>query len=127
MFLTGLGHEGGIPLTDINSVLHHATAHQHGPADFPYDREPLEVRDWPHWKAPINRDRLYDFYAKEADYFRGVAASGTPVPTLLKEFPGLDGGTLGHWATTMRRRGLAVLGMTPNWAPCRPIFSAAPA
>ncbi|MDP6557393.1 MAG: heme-binding domain-containing protein [Pirellulaceae bacterium] len=96
-FLMRLGRADGIPLADIDSVLQHATAHQHGPADFPHDRDPLEAGDWPLWKAPINRDRLYDFYAKEADYFRGVAAAGASVPPLLKEFPGLDGGTFGHW------------------------------
>ena len=41
----------------------------------------------------MNRDRIYDFYAKEADYFREQEV----IPSLLPEFPGLDGGTLGHW------------------------------
>lgn len=96
-FLHGLGREDGIPLSDISAVLQHATAHLHGAADFPYARAPLHIADWPHWNANVNRDRLFDFYAKEADYFRGVAASGATVPPLLQEFPGLDGGTLGHW------------------------------
>ena len=39
------------------------------------------------------RDRVYDFYAREADHFRAMVSP----PMLLPEFPGLDGGTFGHW------------------------------
>ncbi|HVJ81952.1 MAG TPA: DUF6797 domain-containing protein, partial [Planctomycetia bacterium] len=69
------------------------TAHSHAPAKFAWKRDPLHPEYWPGWKLPVNRDRLYDFYAKQADYFRVQK----PVPPLLAEFPGLDGGTLGHW------------------------------
>ncbi|MCA9091715.1 MAG: hypothetical protein KDA90_24155, partial [Planctomycetaceae bacterium] len=41
----------------------------------------------------MNRDRLYDFYTKQAEYFR----IQHHVPRLLAQFPGLDGGTQGHW------------------------------
>ena len=63
------------------------------PAAMPLDRAPLEPEFWPSWRSPVNRDRIYDFYAKEAEYFmaRPVAHG------LLPAFPGLDGGTLGHW------------------------------
>ncbi len=47
----------------------------------------------PTGKHPVNRDRLYDFYAKEAEHFAKLAE----VPSLLPQFPGLDGGKLGHW------------------------------
>ncbi len=96
-FLAGLGQPDGLPLADIGHVLHHATAHLHGPAEFPLTKEPLRRADWPHWDAEVNRDRLYDFYAKQADFFRGLAREGQRVPPLLMPFPGLDGGTLGHW------------------------------
>ena len=49
--------------------------------------------DWPNWQHPVNRDRVYDFYAKEAEYF----SKQPTVPSLLPPFPGLDGGKLGHW------------------------------
>ncbi len=62
-------------------------------AEFPHDRAPLQPELWPNWKEPVNRERDYDFYAKEADYFR----TQNPRPALLPEFPGLDGGTHGHW------------------------------
>ena len=41
----------------------------------------------------MNRERIYDFYAKEAEYFR----KQSPVPLLLPPYPGLDGGSHGHW------------------------------
>jgi putative heme-binding domain-containing protein len=64
----------------------------HAPAMFPHDRAPLRPDLWPNWQHPVNRDRIYDFYAKEAAYF--LRETG---PALLPAFPGLDGGTLGHW------------------------------
>jgi putative heme-binding domain-containing protein len=67
--------------------------HPHGPVSFPYERAPLRPEQWPNWQARVNRDRIYDFYAKEAEYFR----KQRPVPLLLPQYPGLDGGTLGHW------------------------------
>jgi putative heme-binding domain-containing protein len=68
-------------------------AHAHTPASFPYDRAPLHPEDSPSWQHPVNRDRLYDFYAKEAAYF----SKQPTVPALLPQYPGLDGGALGHW------------------------------
>ncbi len=63
-------------------------------ADFPYVRDPLQPELWPHWQEPVNRERLYDFYAKEALWFRDhPAAPGA----LLPEYPGLDGRKNGHW------------------------------
>ena len=65
----------------------------HAPVSFPYDRKPLDPERRPSWEEPVNRDRLYDFYAKEAEHFRTQPV----VPLLLPPFPGLDGGKLGHW------------------------------
>jgi putative heme-binding domain-containing protein len=64
----------------------------HEPAQFPYERAPLDPASWPSWQHHVNRDRLYDFYVKEAEYFRKQ-----PTPVLLPEFPGLDGTKHGHW------------------------------
>lgn len=63
------------------------------PAEFVYDRTPLDPARWALWQEHVNRDRLYDWYAKEALYF----ARQNPRPHLLPKYPGLDGGTLGHW------------------------------
>ena len=41
----------------------------------------------------VNRDRIFDFYAKQA-----IEAMGKkPSPELLAVYPGLDGGQQGHW------------------------------
>lgn len=83
-FLLELGKTDG--LADL-------AAHSHVAAGFPIDRTPLQPRDWPNWRHPVNRDRLYDFYAREAEHFRKQAI----VPVLLPPFPGMDGGKFGHW------------------------------
>jgi len=85
-FLTGLGR-GADPAADL------ALRQAHAPATFPYGRAPLRPELWPGWREHVNRDRLYDFYAKEADYYR----DHPPAPALLPQFPGLDGGVRGHW------------------------------
>jgi putative heme-binding domain-containing protein len=85
-FLLDLGRPG-------QSAAGQLLAHAHTPASFPYDRAPLHPEDWPNKHHPVNRDRVYDFYAKEAEYF----SKQPTVPALLPPYPGLDGGTLGHW------------------------------
>src|SRR5262249_32115037 len=85
-FLLELGHPGG-------DAVGHLLRHAHVPAEFPYTRSPLNPEHFPGWRHPVNRDRVYDFYAKEAEYFSNQPA----VPALLPPFPGLDGGRQGHW------------------------------
>ena len=84
-FLLEVGIEGSAG-ADLD--LHEA----HAPATFQYDRAPLNPDAWPSWQAPVNRERIYDFYAKEAEAFRS-----RPEVRLLPPFPGLDGGVAGHW------------------------------
>jgi putative heme-binding domain-containing protein len=67
--------------------------HGHAPASFAWNRAPLDPGRWPSWKLPVNRDRVYDFYAKEAAHFAKQPDTGL----LLPAFPGLDGGAQGHW------------------------------
>jgi len=57
-------------------------------------RAPLEPALWPDAGHPVNRDRIYDFYAKQADFF---ATQPDRLDLILPEFPGLDGGSYGHW------------------------------
>ncbi len=94
-FVLSLGSDTSIPAAEMDALLVHAQAHLHGPATFPFERRPLRPEQWPSWQDHVNRYRLYDFYAKQAAYFRGRPA----VPPLLAEYPGLDGGTLGHWGS----------------------------
>lgn len=90
-FLSALGRDSSLELESIEATI--ARSQVHGPAPFKYTREPLVPEDWPSREHPVNRDRIYDFYTKEAAYFRAQHHR----PTLVPEFPGLDGGTLGHW------------------------------
>jgi putative heme-binding domain-containing protein len=94
-FVLELGKPGGVPAAEMDSLLAHAQGHTHAPATFPFNRKPLHPEQWPNWRHPVNVHRLYDFYAKQADYFRGQ----NPTPPLLAEFPGLDGPEFGHWGT----------------------------
>ncbi len=88
-FLIDLGRPGTRAGDD--PLRHVATPH--APAGFAYDRGPLDPARTPGWKLPVNRDRVYDFYAKEAEFF----GKRPDVPPLLPAFPGLDGGRQGHW------------------------------
>lgn len=92
-FLLDLGHAGRMNMANVDAILEHAVSHVHGPATFEYSRHPLHPEHWPSWQHEVNRDRIYDFYTKQAEHFRTLDSP----PPLLSAFPGLDGGTLGHW------------------------------
>jgi putative heme-binding domain-containing protein len=84
-FLLDLGRPGGIAADAL-------FAHPATPAAFKFDRAPLRPDQHPDWRLPVNRERVYDFYGKEAEAF--VARTEA---RLLPQFPGLDGGRDGHW------------------------------
>jgi putative heme-binding domain-containing protein len=67
----------------------------HRPEPFDVAREPLRPDDWPNRELWVNEHRVYDVYTKQALQFRGRE----PMPLLLPAFPGLDGGTFGHWGS----------------------------
>jgi azurin len=54
-------------------------------------KAPLDATDDVFAGHPVNRDRVFDFYAKQAAAFRGKDAK------LIPGYPGLDGGRQGHW------------------------------
>ena len=87
-FLMMLGKPGA-----SNHLAMAMPAHGQSPASFPYEREPLRPEFYGSMTHPVNRQRIYDYYAKEADYFR---KQPNP-PMLLPTYPGLDGGVHGHW------------------------------
>lgn len=62
------------------------------PAPFAPAQAPLRPEEEPHAAHFVNRDRVYDFYAKQALAFGGKET----VPALLPPFPGLDQGKHGH-------------------------------
>lgn len=63
------------------------------PAPFTPDRKPLNPDDNLHWQEFVNRERVFDYYGKQALHFM----KQKPPPELLTAFPGLDGGQQGHW------------------------------
>ncbi len=61
--------------------------------DFNPPKDPLRPADFPHWQDSVNRDRIFDFYAKEA-----IAYLNEKLPAgILPAYLGLDGGRQGHW------------------------------
>lgn len=63
------------------------------PAEFTPAREPLDKSQNIHWQEFVNRERVFDFYGKQALHFM----KQKPLPALIPQFPGLDGGQQGHW------------------------------
>ncbi|MDX2039084.1 MAG: plastocyanin/azurin family copper-binding protein [Isosphaeraceae bacterium] len=85
-FLTELG-KGKIG--DSSALL----ASAHAPARFPFENGPRRPADWPNARAHVNRDRVYEFYTKEAEYYLAQSF----VPSILPPYCGIDGGSFGHW------------------------------
>jgi putative heme-binding domain-containing protein len=85
-FLLELGRPEGVAAGRL-------AGHGHATATFAWDRAPIDRDQWPSWQLPVNRERIYDFYAKEATYFM----KQPEISALLPAFPGLDGGRAGHW------------------------------
>ncbi len=90
-YLVDLGRHQKLRAEIAASVLEHAQSH--APAEFPLVRDPIDPSAWPSWQAYINRDRVYEYYTKEANYFRQLENP----PALLAEYPGMDAGKYGHW------------------------------
>ncbi len=63
------------------------------PVPFTPNLAPLNPEDYEHRDAFVNRERVFDFYGKQALHFR----KQSPPPELISAFPGLDGGQQGHW------------------------------
>ncbi|MGV3482928.1 MAG: DUF6797 domain-containing protein, partial [Planctomycetaceae bacterium] len=90
-FLCELGRDGAPLSAEIETVLRLAASH--GPEEFPFEKAPLDPSRWTNSHRPINQHRLYDYYAKQAEYFR----QQNFLPTLMPAFPGLEGEKAGHW------------------------------
>ena len=62
-------------------------------AAFTPELPPLDKSQNSHWQEFVNRERVFDFYGKQALHFM----KQKPLPALIPPFPGLDGGQQGHW------------------------------
>ena len=89
--LSSLGKEDAPDPKVVEAVLSHSL--NHAPAQFTYHLKPLRPDVYPQHNHHVNRARVYDFYTKQAEYFRKADFR----PRLLAPYPGLDGGALGHW------------------------------
>jgi len=90
-YLADLGKHEKLRAEIGQAVLSHAQPHD--PTPFPYDRDPIDPQAWPSWQAFVNRDRVYDYYTKQANYFREQDRRAR----LLEPYPGMDRGKYGHW------------------------------
>lgn len=90
-FLVELGQNKNLDLPSIEATIRMANTHE--PATFPLIQEPIHPELRPSRNHPINRNRIYDFYSKQAAYF----TEQTKRPEWLSAFPGLDGEEFGHW------------------------------
>ena len=95
--------------------------HSHARAEFPFDRAPLVEDQWPSWKLPVNRERIYDFYAKEAEYFRKQKGS---LPS-CRSFPAWTAASRATGATRTKTHGLTGAGTRPTSGPSSAVSSAA--
>lgn len=78
---------------DADKELHTLVHQADEPIAFSFDRAPLVPGLWNLWQENVNRDRVYDFYRKQAMHF----ATASRQWHLLPAFPGLDGDKFGHW------------------------------
>ena len=88
--------ELGRPRSEAAEILHRASIAATVAPFPPHDRRPIRPDLRPAWDLPVNRDRDYDFYAKQADFF-ALERDPKKRPALLAAFPDLDGGGYGHW------------------------------
>ena len=85
-FLMEMGHPGG------TAAAGHLARHSAVAATFSsYDPKPLRPDLWPSSQLPANRNRVYDWYAKQAEYF----SKQPDPPFLLPAYPGINGGRKG--------------------------------
>ncbi len=90
-FLIDLGKPSGLDRKAIESAVRAASTHS--PIRFEWSPSPLYPELRPLHAEHINRNRVYDFYSKQAATF----SKQTPRPAWIEEFPGLDGPGFGHW------------------------------
>ena len=89
-FLMGLGNDP-VDLSSLEAQIRLASTHE--PAKFQWTNPPLVPEHYPNHTELVNRDRVYDWYTKQALHFAAMKNR----PSWVEPFPGLDGGKFGHW------------------------------
>jgi len=80
---------------DLKAGLYESPEQVQGAVDLPYFdvRGGREGHGYEFADHPVNRQRLYNFYERQAQYYLEAGKQ----PVLLPHYPDLDGGTYGHW------------------------------
>lgn len=89
-FLMGMGTDP-VDLANLEAQIRSASTHE--PSKFTWTTPPLHPEDYPNHMEFVNRDRVYDWYTKQALHFAAMKNR----PAWVEPFPGLDGGKFGHW------------------------------
>lgn len=92
-YLYQLQGEGSTYADYLADAYQRSRTHQLKPEPTDVARPPLIPSHWPNSSHSVNRDRIYDFYQKQAAKYR---QSVVP-PMLLGYFHSLDGPNTGHW------------------------------
>ncbi len=90
-FLIALGHGEEMDMAAIEQAVRSASTHE--PARFAWQSGPMHPELHPLYRETVNRDRVYDFYSKQAAHFSTMVNP----PSWIEEYPGLDGPNHGHW------------------------------
>lgn len=86
--------DGGVSYGEfLQDAYQRSRTHQLKPEPTDVARPPLIPTRWPNATHSVNRDRIYDFYQKQAALYRSAEVP----PMLLGYFHSLDGPNTGHW------------------------------
>lgn len=77
----------------IEDAYQRSRTHQLTPQPTDVAKAPAIPERWPNSTHFVNRDRVYDFYQKQAELYRQAEVA----PLVLGYFHSLDGPTTGHW------------------------------
>lgn len=77
----------------IEDAYQRSRTHQLKPEPTDVTKAPSIPERWPNATHSVNRDRIYDFYQKQAELYRQAEVA----PLVLGYFHSLDGPNTGHW------------------------------
>jgi putative heme-binding domain-containing protein len=92
-YLQQLQNGGATYAGFLDEAYRRSRTHQWSPEPSEVTRPPFIAEHWPNATRSVNRDRIYDFYKKQAALYRQAQVP----PMLLGYFHSLDGPNTGHW------------------------------
>ena len=91
LFFVGCADQSERGASEDSDHSHHSSAHQRDGSEKVDTNETASAFE----PVPFPQNRIRNFYAEEARRF--LNRGDLPLPEILPEFPGLDGGKFGHW------------------------------